>query len=46
MTVGADAVATLFEIPVEVGPHFLKLELKDKAGKTAARQLLDSEPTN
>jgi exo-1,4-beta-D-glucosaminidase len=36
VTVGADAVATLFAIPAEAGPHFLKLELKDKAGKTVS----------
>jgi exo-1,4-beta-D-glucosaminidase len=35
-TVGADAVTTLFAIPAEAGPHFLKLELKDKAGKTVS----------
>jgi len=36
VTVGADAVTTLFAVPAEKGSHFLKLELKDKTGKTVS----------
>jgi exo-1,4-beta-D-glucosaminidase len=36
VSVGADAVTTLFAIPAETGPHFLKLQLKDKTGKTVS----------
>jgi exo-1,4-beta-D-glucosaminidase len=36
VSIGADAVVTLFPVPAEQGPHFLKLELKDRTGKTVS----------